>query len=55
MVISLKKHFATEKRPLEYCIETYPETKECAKILFNRIAKFKKIDNNFNILEVGAA
>lgn len=55
MVISLKKHFAAEKRSLEYCVKTYPETKEYVKTLLKRITKFFNVDKDSNILEIGAA
>lgn len=55
MVISLKKHFATEKRSLEWCVKTYPETKVYARILLKRITKFFDVDKHSSILEIGAA
>lgn len=55
MVISLKKHFAAEKRPLESFVNTYPETKERAKKYLEIINKFFDLDKGSNILEIGAA
>ncbi len=55
MVISLKKHYAAEKKSLNKCIEEYPirmkETKQIIKIINNKFT-FK---TNFKILEIGAA
>lgn len=55
MVISLKKHFAAEKRPLEYQIQRHPEQKELAKKLITRINQISNLNSNSKILEIGAA
>jgi len=55
MVFSLKKHFAIERRPLEWCISQYPAREELAKTLVYRINHFFPLDKNSRVLEVGAA
>jgi ubiquinone/menaquinone biosynthesis C-methylase UbiE len=55
MVMSLGKHFATEKRTLAYCVSTYPETKTYANRLIRTINKYFNINVNCEILEIGSA
>jgi len=55
MVINFKKHYATEKRDLAYCILTYNEQKKLAKKLVSWINQLISLDFNSKILEIGAA
>lgn len=55
MVISFKKHFATEKRSLAWCVEKYPLYEKQAKNLIKKIHKKFKLSPNSKILEIGTA
>lgn len=55
MVISLKKHLASEKRPVEQCIRRYPQQEEYARKLIARMNQVVNLDSNSRILEIGAA
>jgi len=55
MGISLKRHFASEKRGVEYCIETYPAVEERAKQYLGSINKIFNLNDGSKILEIGAA
>ncbi len=55
MVMSLKKHAATEKRGFDYCLATFPRTKQDVVQTLRNIQKFYSLDRNAAILEIGAA
>lgn len=55
MVISLKKHFASEKRSLEHCIQAYPQKEKSARRLIGQINQILNLGSNSKILEIGAA
>ena len=51
MVVSLKKHFATEKRDLDYCRKNYSNHERGADVLIRKL----KLDKSMKLLEIGAA
>jgi ubiquinone/menaquinone biosynthesis C-methylase UbiE len=55
MVVSLKEHFATDKRPLNYCLENFPKKDKSAERLIKYLSNELKLDKNKKILEIGAA
>jgi ubiquinone/menaquinone biosynthesis C-methylase UbiE len=55
MVMSLKKHFATEKYDFERCLKELPERKQHITLLIDRIKGFTTLKNDAKILEIGAA
>ena len=55
MVVSLKKHFATENRSLEWCLKEYPRIEKDATELIKSIKSKVSLDSNPRILEIGAA
>jgi len=56
MVVSLKKHFATEKKGLEFCIhQKYPREKDRVEKLLIKIKHIINIDQNTKICEIGSA
>lgn len=55
MVMSFKRHFATEKRSLRYCIQIYPKRKRYIEKIINRIRCLCKLDVGMRILELGSA
>ena len=55
MVISLKKHFATEKQDLDWCLKELPLRKEHVKIIIERIKSVSQLKPDGEILEIGAA
>ena len=50
-----RNHFATEKRPLEWCIQSYPTTKTHAKKLITRINRKFELKHDSKFFEIGAA
>ena len=54
-MISLKKHFATENRPFDWCIEQYPNRLKESEYLINVISNKFDIKKDSKILEIGAA
>jgi len=55
MVISLKRHYATEKYSLKDCLERYAAVKESTDRLLSGINRLFKLNNDSKILEIGAA
>ncbi|MDD4893789.1 MAG: class I SAM-dependent methyltransferase [Candidatus Omnitrophica bacterium] len=55
MCISLKKHFATAKRPLEWCISQYPIREKHVMSLMQDITHKVSLNSDSKILEIGAA
>lgn len=56
MVISLKKHFATERHDLEWCVKELPSRKEHVRLIIERIKAVKpQLKPGAKILEIGAA
>lgn len=55
MVISLKKHFASEKRSLAYCIENYPYHEAKARDCIAQLSQVISLNGDSRILEIGAA
>lgn len=55
MVMSLKKHYASEKRDLDYCISKFFIVKENTKELLEGINNYFKLSGASKILEIGAA
>lgn len=51
MAVSLKKHFATEKRDLDYCMKNYSNHERGADVLIRKL----KLDKSMKLLEIGAA
>ncbi len=55
MVVSLKKHFATETRSLEWCLKEYPKIEKDATEVIQQIKSKVSFDLNSRILDIGAA
>lgn len=55
MVMSLKKHFATEKRSLEYCLQNYPKRKRYIGKIINQIRSLCTLKADTHLLELGSA
>lgn len=55
MVVSLKKHFATEKQDLRWCINEYPKRLIKTKVLVELLNNNFKTSPNSKFLEIGAA
>ena len=55
MVVSLKKHFATETRSLEWCLKEYPKIEKDATEVIEKIKSKVNLDLNSRILEIGTA
>ncbi|MDH7506709.1 MAG: hypothetical protein QHH15_02835 [Candidatus Thermoplasmatota archaeon] len=55
MVVSLKKHFTTEKQDLEWCLKELPERKKHVKLIVERINGLINLKKNAKFLEIGAA
>ena len=55
MVMSLKKHFATEKHDFEWCLKELPERKEHVRLITERIKVITNLKKGAKILENGAA
>jgi len=51
MIVSLKKHFATEKRSLDYCMKNFSNHERGADVLIRKL----KLDKSMKLLEIGAA
>jgi 2-polyprenyl-3-methyl-5-hydroxy-6-metoxy-1,4-benzoquinol methylase len=51
VVVSVKKHFATEKRDLDYCIKNFSNSERGAEVLIRKL----KLDKSMKLLEIGAA
>lgn len=55
MLISLKKHFATERHNLEWCLNELPKRKEHVNLIIERIKGVTNLKKDAKILEIGAA
>lgn len=55
MCISLKKHFATEKRPVAWCIQAFPERKAIMSCLMNSVSMYLPLREDSTIFEIGCA
>ena len=55
MVISLKKHFATEKHDLEWSLKEIPKRKEHVRVILERIIGLVELTKDAKLLEIGAA
>ncbi|MCF7916353.1 MAG: methyltransferase domain-containing protein [Candidatus Omnitrophica bacterium] len=55
MVVSLKKHFAAEKKSLQSCIKEYSKKAEGVKKLIKRLNKKIPLAVDSKILEIGSA
>ena len=55
MVINLKKHYAQEKRNIDWCISNYSKIENQTKKIYNKINDKFKINSDSKILEIGAA
>jgi ubiquinone/menaquinone biosynthesis C-methylase UbiE len=55
MVVSLRKHFATESYNLETCLKELPKRKDHVKLIDQRIKGLVNLKKGAKILEIGAA
>ena len=55
MVVSLKKHFATERHDLEWCLKELSNRKEHVRLVAERIRGIVNLKKGSNVLEIGAA
>lgn len=54
-LVSLRKHYASEKQSLEYCLKTYSIHEQKAQECIARFNKFSRVGQDSKILEIGAA
>lgn len=52
--MSKKRHIATDQRSFEEIINSLPNRKEWAEVVFSRLSRIVKLSDNAKVLDVGA-